>query len=45
MGFSVEQTGGVSARYPEKWVGVVCPQLEWENEPLVKENTGVFGKP
>ena len=44
MGFSVEQTGGVNARFSEKWPGVVCPQLKWENEPLVKENTGVFGR-
>ena len=37
MGFSVEQTGGVSARYPEKLPGVVCPRLKWENEPLAKK--------
>jgi lipopolysaccharide transport system ATP-binding protein len=30
MGFSVEQTGGVSSRYPEKWPGVVCPRLKWQ---------------
>lgn len=44
LGFSVEQTGGVSARYPEKWPGVVCPQLKWENEPLVKQKIEVFGR-
>ena len=41
MGFSVEQTGGVNARFSEKWPGVVCPQLKWENEPLVKKTTEV----
>jgi lipopolysaccharide transport system ATP-binding protein len=44
IGFLVEQTGGVNARFSEKWPGVVCPQLKWENEPLIKENTGVLGK-
>jgi lipopolysaccharide transport system ATP-binding protein len=34
LGFSVEQTGGVNARFPEKWPGVVCPRLEWRTEPL-----------
>jgi hypothetical protein len=29
LGFIVEQTGGASARFREKWPGVVCPQLEW----------------
>lgn len=41
IGFLVEQTGGVNARFSEKWSGVVCPQLKWENEPLVK---GVLGQ-
>lgn len=27
--FTVEQTGGVSSRFPEKWAGAVCPKLEW----------------
>ena len=34
MGFSVEQTGGVSSRYPEKWPGVVCPRLRWQTLPF-----------
>jgi homopolymeric O-antigen transport system ATP-binding protein len=34
MGFSVEQTGGVSSRYPEKWPGVVCPRLKWQTSPF-----------
>ncbi len=29
VAFTVEQTGGVNARFPEKWPGVICPQLEW----------------
>jgi lipopolysaccharide transport system ATP-binding protein len=29
IGFTVEQTGGVSSRFPEKWPGAVCPSLEW----------------
>ena len=39
MGFSVEQTGGVSSRFPEKWPGVVCPQLKWETLPLKSVTT------
>jgi lipopolysaccharide transport system ATP-binding protein len=34
MGFSVEQTGGVSSRYSEKWPGVVCPRLKWQTLPF-----------
>jgi lipopolysaccharide transport system ATP-binding protein len=34
IGFSVEQTGGVSSRYPEKWPGVVCPRLRWQTLPF-----------
>lgn len=34
LSFFVEQTGGISGRYPEKWAGVVCPMLEWEVEHL-----------
>jgi lipopolysaccharide transport system ATP-binding protein len=37
--FHVEQTGGVNARFPEKWPGVVCPQLEWETERLMSQPT------
>jgi lipopolysaccharide transport system ATP-binding protein len=33
-GFSVEQTGGVHARFPEKWPGVVCPHLKWQTQPI-----------
>lgn len=29
LGFVVEQTGGASAYFREKWPGVVCPRLEW----------------
>jgi lipopolysaccharide transport system ATP-binding protein len=36
LGFSVEQTGGVNARFAEKWPGVVCPHLEWQTKPLDK---------
>ena len=40
LGFTVEQTGGVSSRYPEKWPGVVCPRLKWQTQPLnVNNNT------
>jgi lipopolysaccharide transport system ATP-binding protein len=38
IGFSAEQTGGLSARFPEKWPGVVCPQLKWETEPASKKS-------
>jgi lipopolysaccharide transport system ATP-binding protein len=41
MGFSVEQTGGVSSRYPEKWLGVVCPRLKWQTLPF-KTVTTIF---
>lgn len=29
LAFQVNQTGGVSGRYPERWPGIVCPRLEW----------------
>jgi lipopolysaccharide transport system ATP-binding protein len=32
--FSVEQTGGPSSHYPERWPGVVCPALPWRVEML-----------
>ncbi len=34
LNFYVEQTGGVSGRYPERWPGVVCPQLKWNIESV-----------
>ena len=34
IGFSVEQTGSFSTRYPEKWPGAVCPHLEWQTGTL-----------
>jgi lipopolysaccharide transport system ATP-binding protein len=27
--FDVENTGGVTGKYPERWPGVVCPKLSW----------------
>jgi hypothetical protein len=42
MGFSVEQTGGVSTRFPEKWPGVICPQLKWQTEMFDKNATVVL---
>jgi lipopolysaccharide transport system ATP-binding protein len=33
LGFTVEQTGGVSSRFPEKWPGAVCPELAWSTRP------------
>jgi lipopolysaccharide transport system ATP-binding protein len=44
VGFSVEQTGGVNARFSEKWPGVVCPHLKWETQPLVKKVEHLAGK-
>ncbi len=38
LGFHVEQTGGVSGKYPELWPGLICPCVLWESE-LVSENT------
>jgi lipopolysaccharide transport system ATP-binding protein len=32
IGFSVEQTGALATRFPEKWPGVVCPHLEWQTK-------------
>jgi lipopolysaccharide transport system ATP-binding protein len=37
LGFIVEQTGGVNARFAEKWPGVVCPRLRWRTHGLEKE--------
>ena len=34
VGFSVEQTGELSTRFPEKWPGVICPLLEWTTRRL-----------
>jgi lipopolysaccharide transport system ATP-binding protein len=34
LGFHVEQTGGVNSRYPERWPGVICPDLTWSLVPL-----------
>ena len=42
IGFSVEQTGGVSSRFPEKWPGVICPQLKWQTEMFNKKETIVL---
>jgi hypothetical protein len=44
MGFSVEQTGGVSTRFSEKWPGVICPQLKWQTEMFDKDETVVLRK-
>lgn len=27
--FCIEKTGGVSGKFPEKWAGVICPELKW----------------
>ena len=36
ISFTVEQTGGVSSRFAERWPGAVCPRLEWQTrEPFV----------
>lgn len=32
LSFHVEQTGGVSGRFPERWPGVICPMLPWRIE-------------
>jgi hypothetical protein len=42
IGFSVEQTGGVNSRFPEKWPGVICPQLKWQTEMFDKNETVVL---
>ncbi|MBN1286721.1 MAG: ABC transporter ATP-binding protein [Anaerolineae bacterium] len=34
LSFQVEQTGGISARFSDKWAGVICPQLSWEIERI-----------
>jgi len=34
VGFTVEQTSNLSTRFPEKWLGVVCPLLEWQTKSL-----------
>jgi len=38
IGFTVEQTGGVSSRFPEKWPGAVCPKLDWSTHALPTAN-------
>jgi lipopolysaccharide transport system ATP-binding protein len=30
IGLEIEQTGGVSRHYSERWAGVVCPDLPWQ---------------
>ena len=44
VGFTVEQTGGVNSRFPEKWPGIVCPMLEWETE-LVLQGISAITRP
>jgi len=34
VGFAVDQTGGVSSRFPEKWAGAVCPRVEWSTHSV-----------
>ena len=43
--FHVEQTGGVSGRYGERWPGVVCPNLEWEIKAKLIEATSAPSLP
>jgi lipopolysaccharide transport system ATP-binding protein len=38
IGFMVDQTGGVSSRFPEKWAGAVCPRVEWSTLPAHPTN-------
>jgi lipopolysaccharide transport system ATP-binding protein len=38
LSFHVDQTGGVSGRFPEKWAGVICPKLAWQIEPLERQS-------
>lgn len=42
--FTVEQTGGISSRFPEKWPGVVCPQLKWSTS-VAHANDGMTERP
>jgi lipopolysaccharide transport system ATP-binding protein len=35
--FHVEQTGGVSGRFPERWSGVICPALPWSITTIHKK--------
>jgi lipopolysaccharide transport system ATP-binding protein len=35
LGLHVEQTGGVSGRFNERWPGVVCPSLQWDIEAVM----------
>jgi lipopolysaccharide transport system ATP-binding protein len=34
LGFFVEQTGGLAARFPDKWPGAVRPHLNWQTQPV-----------
>jgi lipopolysaccharide transport system ATP-binding protein len=36
IGFSVEQTNALTTRFPEKWPGVVCPELRWQIKESVR---------
>lgn len=35
LNFHVEQTGSHSGRFPERWPGVICPNLDWRVERVV----------
>ncbi|MFH1950049.1 MAG: ABC transporter ATP-binding protein [Pseudomonadota bacterium] len=37
LNFHVEQTGGVSGRFPERWSGVICPALPWSIATIEKK--------
>ncbi|HEX3800824.1 MAG TPA: ABC transporter ATP-binding protein [Verrucomicrobiae bacterium] len=41
LSISVEQTGGTSGRFAEKWPGVVCPQLKWRTSSNKPAECGV----
>lgn len=38
LSFHIEQTGGVSGRFSERWSGVICPALRWNITTIDNEN-------
>jgi lipopolysaccharide transport system ATP-binding protein len=44
LGFRVEQTGGINSRYPERWPGLICPDLHWKIIPGDKFNVQRIGE-
>jgi lipopolysaccharide transport system ATP-binding protein len=44
IALDVERTSGGGTRYPERWPGLVCPELKWDVDPIDALSTAI-GRP